>query len=81
MNMNVNMNTNIIMNEMRGIAKEGGRRTHFHSSQKKRTTTLNIMGIKHKQNHHHKALVVVSMCIQKFGFMEPYYGLKTIFSL
>jgi len=39
------------------------------------------MEIKHEQNHHHKALVVVSMCIQKIGFMEPYYGLKTIFSL
>jgi hypothetical protein len=42
--MNMNVNTNIIMNEMRGIAKERGRRTHFHSSQKKRTTNIEYNG-------------------------------------
>jgi hypothetical protein len=71
MNMNVNMNTNMIMNEMRGIAKGGkGGGTHFQLSQKRRTATLNIMGIKHEQNHHHKTLVVVLTCIQNLGFME-----------
>jgi len=66
------MNTDMIMNEMRGIVKGlGGGVTHFHLSQKKRIATLNKMGIKHKQNHHHKTLVVVSMCIQNLGFMEP----------
>jgi hypothetical protein len=72
MNMNVYTNTN--MNEMRGIIKGwggGGGATHFHLSQKKRIATLNRMGIKHKQNHHHKTLVVVLMCIQNLGFMEP----------
>jgi hypothetical protein len=36
MNMNVNMNTNIIMNEMKGIAKERGGEGHISTCHKRR---------------------------------------------